>query len=332
MKNNSKIKKIYVTGGGGYLGSKLVPKLLDEGYHVSVLDLMIYGKNALPKHKNLKVFQGDIRNQKILNESINEVDTIIHLACISNDPSFELNPKLGKSINLDAFEPMVRIAKNKGVKKFIYASSSSVYGIKEEKNVVEDMSLNPLTDYSKFKAECEKILLKYKSDDFVTTIVRSATLCGYAPRQRLDVIVNIFANHGYHNKKIDIFGGEQLRPNIHIDDIVRFYNLLLNVDQKKINGEIFNVGGRNHSVQEIAEIVKKELGNDIVINKIKSNDNRSYHISSEKVKDVLNFKVNFDVRKAIQDLKEAFQKKILTNTLENEFYFNIKRMKNITLE
>ena len=332
MKNNSKIKKIYVTGGGGYLGSKLVPKLLDEGYHVSVLDLMIYGKNALPKHKNLKVFQGDIRNQKILNESINEVDTIIHLACISNDPSFELNPKLGKSINLDAFEPMVRIAKNKGVKKFIYASSSSVYGIKEEKNVVEDMSLNPLTDYSKFKAECEKILLKYKSDDFVTTIVRSATLCGYAPRQRLDVIVNIFANHGYHNKKIDIFGGEQLRPNIHIDDIVRFYNLLLNVDQKKINGEIFNVGGRNHSVQEIAEIVKKELGDDIVINKIKSNDNRSYHISSEKVKDALNFKVNFDVRKAIQDLKEAFQKKILTNTLENEFYFNIKRMKNITLE
>ena len=332
MKNNSEFKRIYVTGGAGYLGSKLVPKLLEEGYHISVLDLMIYGREVLHKHKNLKIFKGDIRNQKLLNETITEVDTLIHLACISNDPSFELNPKLGKSINLDAFEPLVKIAKAKGVKKFIYASSSSVYGIKNEKNVVEDMKLNPLTDYSRFKADCEKILLKYKSDNFITTVIRSATLCGYAPRQRLDVIVNLFVNHGYHNKKINIFGGKQLRPNIHIDDIVKFYSLLINADKKIINGEIFNVGGKNHSVQEIAEIVQKELGSGVKLNKVHSDDNRSYHISSEKVKKVLNFEVKFNIAKAIKDLQQVFQKKILINPLENEFYFNIKRMKNISLK
>ena len=332
MNNDSKITNICVTGGAGYLGSKLVPKLLDEGYHVNVLDLMIYGKEVLPKHKNLKIFEGDIRDQKILNESIKGVDILIHLACISNDPSFELNPKLGKSINLDAFEPMVKIAKNEGVSRFIYASSSSVYGIKNEKNVVEDMSLNPLTDYSRYKADCEKILLKYNSEDFVTTITRSATLCGFAPRQRLDVIVNIFANHGYHNKRINIYGGKQLRPNIHIDDIVRFYSLLIKADKKKINCEIFNVGGKNHSVQEIAEIAQKELGSDIKLNKIHSDDNRSYHISSKKVKEILNFDVKFNIDHAIRDLQKVFEKKILINPLDNEFYFNIKRMKNISLE
>ena len=324
--------KILITGGAGYLGSVLTPYLLSKKHKITVIDLMIYGEKVLKKHKNLKIIKGDIRNVNLLNKVIHNHDIIIHLACISNDSSFELNPKLGKSINLDAFEPLVKIAKNKGVKKFIYASSSSVYGIKNEKNVVEDMLLNPLTDYSRYKAECEKILLKYKSDDFVTTIVRSATLCGYAPRQRLDVIVNIFANHGYHKKEINIFGGKQLRPNIHIADIVRFYSLLINADKKRIDGEIFNVGGKNHTIQEIAEMVKQELGSDIILNKIHSDDNRSYHISSKKVKDFLNFEVNFDVRKAIKDLKEAFQKRILINPLENEFYFNIKRMKNIALK
>ena len=256
---------------------------------------------------------------------------VIHLACISNDPSFELNPSLGKSINLDPFEPMVKSAIRKNVKRFIYASSSSVYGIKNEKNVTEDMSLKPLTDYSKYKADCEEILLKYKSDNFVTSIVRSATLCGYAPRQRLDVIVNIFANHGFHKRKLEIFGGSQLRPNIHIDDIIRFYQKLLIADDKLINGEIFNVGGKNYSVEEIAEITKKELGNDIKIIQTHSDDIRSYHISSQKIKDLMNFEVKLDISNAINDLKKAFENQILLNPLENEFYFNIKRMKNISL-
>lgn len=326
------MSNIFITGGAGYLGSKLIPQLLKDGHNIKVLDLLIYGENVLPKNKNLEVIKGDIRNINLVEKCLKNIDTVIHLACISNDPSFELNPKLGKSINLDPFEPLVHLSKKNNVKKFIYASSSSVYGIKKEENVTENMSLEPLTDYSKFKADCEKILLKYTSKNFVTTTVRSATLCGYAPRQRLDVIVNIFANHGFHNRSLNIFGGKQLRPNIHIDDIVRFYQLLLNIEDDKINGETFNVGGKNYSVEEIAKITKKELGNDIVIKQTHSDDNRSYHISSEKIEKKLNFKVNYDVSRAIQDLKVAFTNKLLINPLENEFYFNIKRMKNILLK
>ena len=322
---------ILITGGAGYLGSKLVPQLLKDGYKIKVLDLLIYGRDVLPLNENLEVIKGDIRDQKLFESSLDGVDVVIHLACISNDPSFELNPKLGKTINLDPFEPMVKSAIKKNVKKFIYASSSSVYGIKNDKNVTEDMTLEPLTDYSKFKAECERILLKYKSENFITSIVRSATLCGFAPRQRLDVIVNIFANHGYHKRELNIFGGDQLRPNIHIDDIVRFYQQLLIADDKIINGEIFNVGGKNYSVKEIAEISKKELGEDIKIIQTHSDDNRSYHISSQKVKQLMNFEVKLDISNAIKDLKVAFDNKVLLNPLENEFYFNIKRMKNISL-
>ena len=322
---------VLITGGAGYLGSKLVPQLLKDGYKIKVFDLLIYGRDVLPEDKNLKIIKGDIRDQKLFESSLEGIDIVIHLACISNDPSFELNPILGKTINLDPFEPMVKSAIKKKVRKFIYASSSSVYGIKNEKNVTEDMSLEPLTDYSKFKAECEKILLKYKSENFVTSIVRSATLCGFAPRQRLDVIVNIFANHGYHKRELNIFGGDQLRPNIHIDDIVRFYQQLLISDDKIINGQIFNVGGKNYSVKEIAQIAKNELGNDIKIIQTHSDDNRSYHISSKKVKELMNFDVKLDISNAIKDLKAAFDNKILLNPLENEFYYNIKRMKNISL-
>jgi nucleoside-diphosphate-sugar epimerase len=325
------MQNILVTGGAGYLGSKLVPQLLKDGYKVKVYDLFIYGKEVLQDHINLEIIKGDIRDLSLLKNCLDNIDIVIHLACISNDPSFELNPLLGKTINLDPFEPMVKLSMKKGVKKFIYASSSSVYGIKKDRDVTEDMSLEPLTDYSKFKADCEKILLKYKSENFVTSIVRSATLCGYAPRQRLDVIVNIFANHGFHKRELNIFGGSQLRPNIHIDDIVRFYQLLLKSDDEIINGEIFNVGGKNYSVKEIAEITKNELGNDIKIIQTHSDDNRSYHISSKKVEDLLNFKVKLDVSDAIKDLKLAFEKKLLVNPLENEFYFNIKRMKKIYL-
>ena len=264
------MKKIFITGGAGYVGSKLVPKLLEFGYEVTVLDLMIYGEDVLPEHDKLKKIKGDIRDLDLLKKNLPGHQYIIHLACISNDPSFELNPTLGKSINLDAFEPLVKMSIKSGVNVFIYASSSSVYGIKKEKNVTEDMKLEPLTDYSKFKGDCEKILNSYKSNSFITTTIRPSTVCGYARRQRLDLVVNILSNHAFYNREIKVFGGDQLRPNIHIDDMVNSYLTVLNADTKKINGEIFNVGFKNQTVNELAADVKEIIGDDVKIVNTKS--------------------------------------------------------------
>ena len=325
-------KKILITGGAGYVGSRLVPKLLSLDYEITVLDLMIYGEKVLKDDQKLKKITGDIRDKNLLRKVLQNQDIVIHLACISNDPSYELNPSLGKSINFDAFEPLVKISKENKVKKFIYASSSSVYGIKKEKNVTEDMKLEPLTDYSKYKGECEKILNKYKSDDFVTTTIRPSTVCGYAKRQRLDLVVNILTNHAFHKRQIKVFGGDQLRPNIHIEDMVNSYLAVLEGDDKKINGQIFNVGFKNQSVNELAQEVKEVIGDDVKIINTKSDDNRSYHVSSEKIKRVLGFETNYTIKDAVLDLKNAFEKKFLINTFDNEFYFNIKRMNNINLK
>ncbi len=193
------------------------------------------------------------------------------------------------------------------------------------------MSLEPLTDYSKFKGECEIILNKYKSENFITTTIRPSTVCGYAKRQRLDLVVNILTNHAYHNKIIKVFGGDQLRPNVHIKDMVSSYHAVINADEKKVNGEIFNVGFRNQSVNELAKDVKEVIGN-VEITKSISDDNRSYHVSSQKIKDILGFETQYTVKDAVRDLKEAFQKKILTNTFDNEMFFNIKRMNSINLQ
>ena len=326
------MKKIFITGGAGYVGSKLVPKLLSLGHHVTVLDLMIYGEKVLSDHERLTKVKGDIRDEILLEKIIPGHDALIHLACISNDPSFELNPSLGKSINLDAFEPIVKISSKNKVNRFIYASSSSVYGIKKEKNVTEDMVLEPLTDYSKFKGDCEKILNSYKSEDFVTTTIRPSTVCGYAKRQRLDLVVNILTNHAFHNREIKVFGGDQLRPNVHINDMAESYLAVLNAEPKKINGQIFNVGFKNQSVNELANDVKEVVGDDIKIINTKSDDNRSYHVSSQKIKDILDFETKHTVKDAVLDLKNAFEKKLLTNTFNDEFFFNIKRMNSIKLQ
>ena len=325
------MKKIFITGGAGYVGSSLVPKLLKLGYSVKVLDLMIYGEDVLENHENLELIKGDIRDQKLLKKIIPGHDVVIHLACISNDPSFEMNPKLGKSINLDAFRPLVEISKNAGVQRFFYASSSSVYGIKEEPNVHEDMTLEPLTDYSIFKADCEKILAEYQSDDFTTSTIRPATVCGYSPRQRLDVVVNILTNLAYHKREISIFGGDQLRPNIHIKDMVEAYMVLLRAPKEKIAGKIYNAGYENHSVRDIAETVKKAVGDDVKLITTHTDDNRSYHVSSKKIQTELGFVARHTIHDAVIDLCDAFENNLLPNSLEDEMYFNIKRMNNLEL-
>ena len=241
-------------------------------------------------------------------------------------------PQLGKSINLDAFKPLVEISKKNKIKRFIYASTSSVYGIKSEKNVSEDMSLQPLTDYSKYKAECEVILNKFRSDDFTPIIIRPATVCGYSPRQRFDVVVNILTNLAYHKREISIFGGKQLRPNIHIEDMVRAYETLIEAPKNKVSGEIFNAGYENCSVLKLANIVKGIIGQDVKLYSQPTNDNRSYHISSKKIKKILSFETIKTISDAVNDLKLAFEKGFLPNSLTDEKYFNIKRMNSIQLK
>jgi len=325
------MKKILITGGAGYVGAVLVPHLLDKGFHVTVLDLMIYGEEVLKKNNNLKIVKGDIRDKDLLKKIIPGHDDVLHLACISNDPSFELNPHLGKSINLDAFRPIVEISIKSKVKRFIYASSSSVYGVKKEKNVHEETLLEPLTNYSLFKAECEKILFEYKNENFTSVVVRPATVCGYSPRQRLDLVVNILTNIAYHKRKISVFGGSQLRPNINIKDMARVYSSLIEAPASKINGEIFNAGIENKTVMELAQIVKQIVGDDVSLETSHTEDNRSYHISSEKIKKQLNFNFQYTIADAVNGLIDAFQKKLLVDTLANEKYFNIKTMNSIKL-
>ena len=326
------MNKIFITGGGGYVGSVLCDYLVLRGYEVTAYDLFLYGDNVFRNDKKIRLIKGDIRDEKLLKKSIKNHDVVIHLACISNDPSFELNPRLGRSINLDAFEPLVKTSFDSGIKRFIYASSSSVYGIKSVSNVTEDMKLEPLTDYSRFKAECEKILNKYNSQDFETVTIRPATVCGFSKRQRLDVIVNIFSNIAYHKREISVFGGNQLRPNIHINDMVRAYRVLIEAPSNLINGQIFNAGWENKTIADIAEIVKKKIGEDVKINFVKSSDNRSYHICSDKIKNILKFEMKLNISDAVSDLKFAFENNIFKDSLNNDLYFNIKRMNQLNLK
>lgn len=329
--------RVFVAGGAGYVGSRLVPELLKKGHEVVVYDLYLYGDNIFDELKgNSKLTQikADLRDFAAVDKALKNCDAVIHLACISNDPSFELNPELGKSINLDAFEPFVKLAKKHKVKRFIYASSSSVYGVKEEPNVHEEMSLEPLTDYSRFKADCEKILLGYADDLFICTILRPATVCGYAPRQRLDVVVNILTNLAYHTGKVKVLGGAQMRPNIHIEDMVRAYLHVLDSPAEKIQSQIFNVGYHNHTVMALGQMVQRIVGKHRPVELVveSTNDNRSYHVSSEKIARQLGFNPKYSIEDAVQDLVTAFQKGKLTDSLNNPIYFNIKTMKQVNLK
>jgi nucleoside-diphosphate-sugar epimerase len=320
---------IYVTGGGGYVGAVLVPKLLAVGYAVKVLDLFIYGEQALQAvadNPHLTLIKGDLRDQALLAETLPGCDAMIHLACISNDPSFELNPELGKSINYEAFEPLVRLSRDSGFKRFIYASSSSVYGIKEVENVTEELPLEPLTDYSKYKALCEEILRGYQSPEFTTVTVRPATVCGYSPRLRLDLTVNILTSHAYHRGKITVFGGSQRRPNIHIADITDLYVDLLSRPEAAVAGQVWNAGYENHTVMEIAEIVRKVVGERVEIVTQPTDDLRSYHISSKKIERDLGFVPKHTIEDAVRDLVSAFDAGLVPNAMDDMHYYNIKMM------
>jgi nucleoside-diphosphate-sugar epimerase len=258
-------------------------------------------------------------------------DAVIHLACISNDPSFELDPGLGKSINYDAFFLLVDAARDAGVRRFIYASSSSVYGIKNEPNVTEDLPLEPLTDYSRYKAMCEDVLLARRAPGFETVIFRPATVCGYSPRLRLDLTVNILTNHAVHNRAIKVFGGQQMRPNIHIEDMTDLYVQALAWPAAKVDGAIYNVGYENHRVNEIATMVRQVVGDDVRIVTTPTDDNRSYHISSARIKAALGFEARHTIADAAHDLVQAMGAGKVPGAMSADHYYNIKLMQRVKL-
>jgi nucleoside-diphosphate-sugar epimerase len=336
----SELRNVMITGGAGYVGSVLVPRLLALGHKVTVLDLYLYGHEVLDSvkgHPNLVQVVGDIRSPDAIAKALTGCDTVIHLACISNDPSYELDPDLGRSINYDSFRPLVKAAKKAGVNRFIYASSSSVYGIKEELEVTEDLSMEPLTDYSKFKALCEDILEEEREPGFTTLTIRPATVCGYGPRQRLDVIVNILTNHAVNNRKIKVLGGEQTRPNIHIDDMCSVYELALVAPSEKIDGKIYNAGGDNETVNTLAQTVKRVVEQDNVYGGVidvvvePTNDNRSYRVSSKKILTELGWRPQKTIEDAVRDLLAAFKTGALKDTMSDEKYYNIKTMQTAKL-
>jgi nucleoside-diphosphate-sugar epimerase len=329
-------KNIRVTGGAGYCGSLLTPQLLDAGYNVTVYDILYFGDSFLPKdNPRLKIIQGDIRDASKLATALKGQDAVLSLACISNDASFELDEQISTTVNLDAFEPMVIAAKKAGVKRFAYASSSSVYGVSDKPDVTEDHPLVPLTLYNKYKGMCEPLLFKHTDENFTGVAFRPATVCGYAPRLRLDLSVNILTNHALTNNKITVFGGSQLRPNLHIQDYVDLCKLLLTAPTEKIANQIFNCGYQNMTIMDIAHLVKKVVEQEfpekapIEIVTTPSDDNRSYHINSDKIRKVLGFTPKHTIEEAVCDLCRAFREGKITDSFTNDRYYNVRTLKKL---
>ena len=327
----NKTSKVLLVGGGGYVGVELQRLLAESNYQVRVLDTFWYpsGKWDLADGNfvnSIEYIEGDIRDKEVVRKALHGVDACIHLACISNDPSYELNPDLAKSINFDSFVMFVSEINKSSVKKFIYASSSSVYGVKEEENVTEDLICEPLTDYSKYKVMCEDIALNNVSSEIYLTIVRPSTVCGYSRRQRFDLVVNILTLSALTNSLINVDGGDQFRPNLHIKDMIASYKLLLETNPKIIDRKIYNIAGENLTVMGIAEKVKSQMQSSCEIQIIPVLDQRSYRVSGEKIELEIGFIPKYSVDEAISDLKQAFySNKYLT--LKSDMYYNIKQMK-----
>ncbi|WP_413208126.1 NAD-dependent epimerase/dehydratase family protein [Rhodospirillum sp. A1_3_36] len=295
--------KVFVTGACGYKGTVLVPKLLEHGHDVVAFDIQWFGNHLLP-HPKLTVVKGDIRNIDEVN--LDGVDAIIHLSSVANDPCGDLDPKLTWEISCLATMQLADRAKRMGVKQFIYASSGSVYGVSDEPQVTEDLELFPLSEYNKTKMCGERIVLSYQ-DDMSVQIVRPATVCGFSPRMRLDVSVNMLTIQALENGKITVFGGEQTRPNIHIDDITDLYVFLLHNPQ---HTGVYNAGFENLSIREIADMVCEIAEAEIVITP--SNDPRSYRVNSDKLL-ATGFRPKKTVRDAILELSGLYAQGVLKN-------------------
>ncbi len=332
------MKQVLVTGGAGYKGCVLVPKLLNAGYEVVVYDRMYFGPLGLPSHPHLRVVDADIRDTGSFAAAVKNCNAVIHMACISNDPSYELDPALSKTINFDCFEPLVLASKRAGVSRFINVSSSSVYGVSDAPEVTEEHPLDPLTDYSKYKGMCESILFEHGSPDFIPVNLRPATVCGYSPRMRFDLTVNILTNLAVNRGIITVFGGSQKRPNIHIDDITELYIRMLEYPEDQVAAKTFNVGYENDTVARLAEIVKNVVEREfpnvppIDIQTTPTNDNRSYHVSSRKIAEELGYRPLRTIEDAVRDLCCAFRQGKFPDSLTNDEYVNVKTVKKLGLQ
>ena len=306
--------KILLTGGCGYIGTNLTEALLDLGHHVTVVDIMWFG-NYLDPHKNLNIIQSDIRDIDAI--PMKGIDTIIHLANIANDPTGDLNARLTWEVNALSSKFLIEKAIENNVKQFIFASSGSVYGIKEESQVTEDLPLVPITDYNKTKMISESVLLSFR-DEITLNIVRPATVCGYSPRMRLDLSVSLLTMHALTKGKITVFGGKQIRPNIHINDMVSVYLHLLNLDSK--DAGIYNAGFENISILDIANKVCDQIPSEIVVTE--SDDPRSYRLNSDKLLKT-GFRPKWNVENGIEEVIKAYKE----GQLEVEDrYYNMKVM------
>lgn len=302
------MRTVLVTGGAGFVGSLLVPTLLKSGYFVRVFDWMLFAPHVfdhLVGKEEIEIICGDLRDTSAVEAALEGIESVIHLGCLSNDPSCFIDEELTRSINYDAGVQLIQRAKNHGVQRFIYASSASVYGIKKEQHVTEGLSLEPITSYARYKAALETVLLKELSPSFSGVSVRPATLCGCAPRQRLDLTVNTLTYQAVCQNKITLFNAEQERPNLTVQDMVAIYLLLLSAPVERIHGEVFNTTAENYTVAEIAEIVRETLSLPVEIETIENDDRRSYRLSGEKMKTVLGYTPAFNIRDAIREVAQA---------------------------
>jgi nucleoside-diphosphate-sugar epimerase len=331
---------VCLPGGAGYVGAVLVPKLLGRGYRVTVLDNYQFGREVFANVRGaagLREIEGDVRDRNAVRAALEGCDAVIHLACVSNDPSFELDPGLAKSINYDCFPMFIAEAKRAGVTRFIYASSSSVYGVSEVPDVREDHPLLALTDYSKYKALCEPLVLAEQSPNFTALVLRPATVCGASPRMRFDLSVNIMTNLAIVNRKITVFGGRQHRPNMHIEDITDLYDELLLEPTARINGKTYNAGFQNRTIADIAQIAHDvvsaelpELG-PIEIVTTPTDDNRSYRVNSDKIAAELGFRPRHTIEDAVSDICRWYRAGRFPDSISDPRYYNVRTLKETAL-